>query len=77
MTIEIADTELDAESLAHAVRMAIAYVFDRLRSGVKQAHPDRLDRSWYVGFMDDVGIAKRLRRLLEALDPTEKKENET
>ena len=74
MTIEINDSTLDRECLADTVRVAIVYIFDRLRNGVEQPHPDRHDKGWYKNFTDDVFRALRLRRLLEALDPTEKKE---
>lgn len=80
MTIEIEDGgELvpDREALADAVRMAIVYIFHRLRDGVGQPHPERHDDSWYLLFTRDVCYAKCLRHLLEALDPTEKKESET
>ena len=78
MTIEIEDgTVMGRESLANAVRMAIVYVFHRLRDGVELSHPDRHDDSWYRLFVEDVYRARCLRRLLEALDPTEKKESET
>lgn len=74
MTIEINDAELDRETLAGTVRVAIVYIFDRLRNGVEQPHPDRHDKDWYRRFTDDVFRALRLRRLLEVLDPSEKKE---
>lgn len=78
MTIEIEDgVATDRESLANAVRTAIVYIFFRLRDGVGAPHPDRHGDSWYDLFMEDVNRARRLRRLLEALDPTEKKESET
>lgn len=74
MTIDVDDAVLDRVSLANTVRIAIVYIFDRLRNGVEQAHPDRHDKDWYYRFTDDVSHALRLRRLLEVLDPTEKKE---
>lgn len=77
MTIEIDDATLDQGCLADTVRVAIVYIFDRLRNGVEQPHPDRHDKDWYENFTDDVYRALRLRRLLEVLDPTEKKESET
>lgn len=76
MTIEVDDTVLDQGCLADTVRVAIVYIFDRLRNGVEQPHPDRHDKDWYRRFTDDVYRALRLRRLLEVLDPTEKKESE-
>lgn len=78
MTIEIEDGGgvLDRETLADAVRMAIVYIFYRLRDGVERPHPDRHDDSWYLLFAKDVYHAQCLRHLLEALDPTEKKEEE-
>ena len=74
MTIEINDAVLDREILADTVRVVIVYIFDRLRNGVEQPHPDRHDKDWYRRFTDDVYRALRLRRLLEVLDPSEKKE---
>ena len=74
MTIEVSDAVLDQGCLADTVRVAIVYIFDRLRCGVEQSHPDRHDQEWYRNFTDDVYRALRLRRLLEVLDPTEKKE---
>ena len=68
---------LDRESLASTVRVAILYIFHRLRDGVRVPHPDRCDDSWYDLFMEDVKRARRLRRLLEVLDPSEKKESGT
>lgn len=76
MTIEIDDAVLDRETLANTVRVAIGYIFHRLRRGVELPHPDRHDRDWYENFIDDVFRALRLRHLLEALDPSEKKESE-
>lgn len=77
MTITF-DTEdaavLDRETLANTVRVAILYVFQRLRDGVGRPHPDRHNEEWYRLFKEDVDRARRLRRLLEALDPSEKKE---
>jgi len=77
MTITF-DTEdaavLDRETLANTVRVAILYIFHRLRDGVERPHPDRHNEEWYRLFMEDVHRAHRLRRLLEALDPSEKKE---
>ena len=72
MKIEIDDAVLDQGCLANAVRVAIVYIFDRLRNGVEQPHPDRHDVDWYKRFTDDVYHALRLRRLLERLDPSEK-----
>lgn len=72
MTIEL--TEQEAYDFSNAVRVAIGYVFDRLRRGVGQVHPDRHDGDWYNLFEEDVKRAMRLRSLLERLDPTEKKE---
>ena len=77
MTIEIDDAVLDQGCLADTIRVAIVYIFYRLRQGVEQPHPDRHDRDWYKNFTDDVYRALRLRRLLEALDPSERKESET
>lgn len=77
MTIEIDDSVLDRGCLAHTVRVAIVYIFNRMRNGVEQPHPDRHDADWYRNFTDDVYRALRLRRLLEALDPDERKESET
>lgn len=68
---------LDRESLANTVRVAIRYIFHRLRDGVERPHPDRHGEEWYKLFMEDVDRARRLRHLLEALDPNEKKESET
>lgn len=68
---------LDRETLANTVRVAILYIFHRLRDGVRTPHPDRCDDEWYKLFMEDVNRARRLRRLLEALDPSERKESET
>lgn len=68
---------LNRETLANTVRVAILYIFHRLREGVRTPHPDRCNDEWYELFMKDVERARRLRRLLEALDPSEKKENET
>ena len=65
------------ETLADTVRVAILYIFHRLRDGVERPHPDRHDGEWYRLFQEDVDRARRLRRLLEALDPNEKKESET
>jgi len=70
MTIEL--TEQEAHDFANAVRVAIVYVFDRLRQGAGQAHPDRHDGDWYRLFEEDVKRATRLRSLLEKLDPSEK-----
>lgn len=64
---------LDRETLADTVRVAILYIFHRLRAGAELHHPDRHDDGWYELFMEDVN---RARRLLEVLDPTEKKESE-
>lgn len=78
ITFEPADASVtDRESLANTVRVAILYIFHRLRDGVERPHPDRHDKGWYKNFTDDVYRALRLRRLLEVLDPNEKKESET
>ena len=68
---------LNREDLANTVRVAILYIFHRLRDGVERPHPDRHNDEWYKLFREDVDRARRLRRLLEALDPNEKKESET
>lgn len=68
---------LDRETLANTVRVAILYIFHRLRDGVRTPHPDRCNDEWYHLFMEDVNRARCLRHLLEILDPTEKKESET
>lgn len=68
---------LDRETLANTVRVAILYVFHRLRDGVERPHPDRHNNEWYRLFMEDVDRARQLRCLLEALDPSERKESET
>lgn len=75
MTIEL--TEQEACDFSNAVRVAIVYVFDRLRQGVGQSHPDRHDGNWYKLFGEDVKRATCLRSLLEKLDPSERKESET
>lgn len=77
MTIEIDDSVLDQGCLADTVRVAIVYIFNRLRKGVEQPNPDRHDKDWYRNFTDDVYRALRLRRLLEVLDPNERKESGT
>ena len=68
---------LDRETLANTVRVAILYIFHRLRDGVERSHPDRYNDEWYRLFMEDVKRARCLRHLLEVLDPAEKKESET
>ena len=67
---------LNRETLANTVRVAILYIFHRLCDGVRTPHPDRCNDEWYDRFMKDVDHARRLRHLLEALDPTEKKKEE-
>lgn len=78
ITFEPADASVtDRENLTNTVRVAILYIFHRLRDGIERPHPDRHNGEWYELFMKDVDRARRLRHLLEALDPTEKKESET
>ena len=75
ITFESDDASVpNRETLANTIRVALVYIFDRLRNGVEQAHPDRHNDTWYSLFMEDVSRARCLRHLLEAIDLAAKKE---
>ena len=70
MIIEIKDGD-EYENALHALKMAIVYVNNNLRSGVEGSHPERRSTTWWVNYMNDVKIAKTLSLLLDKLEKIE------
>ena len=66
MNIEIDDD--DIESAEHAIKCAIVYTTDRMRTGVNSPHPERKDMDWYSKFEDDLNVAKSLKRILDSIE---------
>lgn len=64
----------EKEAAAHALRVSLSLVFNRLRRGFETAHPDRYEMSAYRQIEDDINVAKTLKSLLTRIEAPKQKE---
>lgn len=63
--------EIEKVGIAHALRVAMAYVNNSLRDAFNTCHPDRYELDWYRTVEDKIGVMKKLKLLLDRIECTE------